>query len=149
MLIDAIVEIPKYSKYKYRYKNGAFEKARRLKGYAPENYGCIINTVAPDGSPMDVIILTNKPLKQGHVKVKIIGALMREDKDDKIVAVLAYSKLNTISDIPAKRLEAMIEKWTGHTGQSPLRRVVGPKEAVKLVKKLEIKSKLVISRKLS
>jgi len=135
MLIDVIVEIPKNSKYKYRYENGTFRKIRRLEGLSPENYGCIENTIAPDNAPMDVIVLTNKPIKKGHIRARIIGAITREDRDDKIIAVPISSNIKSIDNITNKRLEKMIKAWTGHIGQAPLKRVVSSREAVKIVEK--------------
>ncbi|MBU3957955.1 MAG: inorganic diphosphatase [Nanoarchaeota archaeon] len=110
MIVDVIVEMPKYGKYKYRYENGAFKKIRKLVGLLPENYGCIVNTLAPDNSMLDAIILTNKPLKQGRI----------------------------IHDISAKRLETIIGTWTGHPGQTSLKRIADSREAARLVEKYRI-----------
>jgi len=135
-MIDVIIEIPKNSKYKYRHEEGTFKKIRRLKFLPPENYGCIENTNAPDNAPLDVIVLTNKPLKQGYIKARIVGAIMREDKDDKIIAVPIKSKIKTIHDISTKRLDIIIKTWTGHhIGQAPLKRIADVKETIKIVEK--------------
>lgn len=139
MIVDVVVEMPKYSKYKFRYENGSFRKIRKLVGMLPENYGCINNTIAPDNSPLDAIILTNKPLKQGRIKARVIGAIMREDKDDKIITVLIHSRLKAIRDISGKRLEKIISAWTGHPGQAPLKRIANSREAVSLVEKYRLK----------
>ena len=109
MLIDVIIEIPKNSKYKYRYEEGTFKKIRKLGFLSLENYGFIENTIASDNAPVDVIVLTNKPLRQGHIKARIIGAIIREDRDDKIIAVPISSKIKSIDNITSKRLERMIK----------------------------------------
>ncbi len=135
-IVDAIIEIPKNSKNKYRYEEGTFKKIRRLKFLPPENYGCIENTIAPDNAPLDVIVLTNKPLRQGRIKARVIGAIIREDKDDKIIAVPIDSKIKSIDNITSKRVEKMIKAWTGHhIGQAPLKHIANVKEAIRIVEK--------------
>jgi len=125
----------KYQNMANRYEDGKFRKVRKLIGVCPENYGCIENTLAPDGSPLDAIILTNNPLKQGRIKLKVIGALTREDKDDKIILVPISSQIKTVRDIPAKRIKAIIKTWTGRLGQAPLKQIVDKEEAIKILKK--------------
>jgi inorganic pyrophosphatase len=134
-IVDIIIEIPRHSKYKYNYENGVFKIEKKLICPAPENYGFIENTTAPDNAPLDVIVLTNKPLKQGYIKTRIVGAIMREDKDDKIIAVPIKSKIKTIHDVSTKRLDIIIKTWTGHVGQAPLKRIADVKEAIKIVEK--------------
>jgi inorganic pyrophosphatase len=135
VIVDVVIEISRFSKYKYNYENGVFKIEKKLICPAPENYGFIENTKAPDNAPLDVIVLTNKPLKQGCIKARVIGALMREDKDDKIIAVPIKSKIKTINDISTKRLDTIIKTWTGHVGQAPFKRIIDFKEANKIAEK--------------
>jgi inorganic pyrophosphatase len=75
----------------------------------PANYGYIPQTVAGDGDPVDVLVLTPFPLPPGVViPCRAIGMLKMEDEggvDAKLLAVPtqkilpAYDHLNTLEDL--------------------------------------------------
>ncbi len=78
----------------------------------PFNYGFIPNTLYDDGDPVDVVLLSSKPVVPGVViPSRPIGMLEMEDEagiDNKIIAVpLAkvdpkFKDYNDVSDIPEK-----------------------------------------------
>lgn len=78
----------------------------------PFNYGFIPNTLAGDGDPIDVLVLTSKPVVPGVViPSKPIGMLEMEDEageDTKIIAVPLplvdknYAGYENVLDIPQK-----------------------------------------------
>ena len=78
----------------------------------PFNYGFIPNTLADDGDPVDVLVLSSKPVVPGVViPCKPIGMLEMKDEagvDNKIIAVPLpkidpkFKDYNDVSDIPQK-----------------------------------------------
>ena len=76
----------------------------------PLNYGYVPHTVAGDGNPVDVLVVTPFPLQPGVViRCRPVGVLKMEDDggvDAKVVAVPVskltplYDKVQTIDDLP-------------------------------------------------
>ena len=93
--IDALIEIPKGSfvKYEMDKATGAFRVDRFIHttmGY-PFNYGYLPGTLALDGDPVDIIVLSTHAVQSGAIiPVRIIGMLQMEDEsgiDNKIITV--------------------------------------------------------------
>ncbi len=115
--IEAIVEIPTGSRNKYEYDSKA--KVIRLDRVLlssvryPVDYGYFPNTKAPDGDPLDVMILVEEPTFPGcHIFVRLVGVLLMEDEkgmDEKILAVPTvdqrFKDIHDIKDIPQHRLD--------------------------------------------
>ncbi len=111
-LVNAIIEIPKDSKIKYELdkETGLLKLDRFLYSavYYPGDYGFIPRTLWDDKDPVDIIILTNRPVYPlTLVKARIVGVLRMidsEEKDDKIIAVYdddpRYKEIQDIKDIP-------------------------------------------------
>ncbi|MGC8981755.1 MAG: inorganic diphosphatase [Minisyncoccia bacterium] len=114
MELDVLIEISKNSNVKYELDK---EKNRiRVDRFLytsmvfPFNYGFIPETLADDGDPVDVIVLSYGEILPGSlIKVKPIGMLEMEDeagKDEKVVAVPKekvdpfWGKYENIEDIP-------------------------------------------------
>jgi inorganic pyrophosphatase len=95
MEIDVLIEIPKNSNIKYELdKEQNRIRVDRFLYTAmvyPFNYGFALETLADDGDPIDVLVLSYAPVLPGSlIKVKPIGVLEMEDeagKDEKIIAV--------------------------------------------------------------
>lgn len=76
----------------------------------PLNYGYVPHTVAGDGDPVDVLVVTPFPLAPGVVvRCRPVGVLKMEDDggvDAKVIAVPVskltplYDKVHTIDDLP-------------------------------------------------
>ncbi len=95
MEVDVLIEISKNSNVKYELDK---EKNRiRVDRFLytamnfPFNYGFIPETLADDGDPVDVVVLSYAPIVPGSlIKVIPIGVLEMEDEagqDEKIIAV--------------------------------------------------------------
>ncbi len=111
--VNVFIEIPKDGNVKYELdkKSGAIFVDRFL--YTPMNYpfnyGFIPNTLAEDGDPIDVLVLSEQKVVPAVViPSKVIGLLEMEDEagvDTKIIAVPMekidpmYGVLNDISEL--------------------------------------------------
>ncbi|WP_035384256.1 inorganic diphosphatase [Ferriphaselus sp. R-1] len=117
---NVIIEIPAHSdpvKYEVDKESGALFVDRfvsTLMRY-PCNYGYIPNTLADDGDPVDVLVVTPFPLVHGAViRVRPLGMLDMDDEsggDAKLVAVPVtkltplYQNVNSIEDLPEQLLQ--------------------------------------------
>ncbi len=111
-IVNAIIEIPRDSQLKYELdkESGILKLDRFLYSavYYPGDYGFIPQTLWEDGDPMDIIILTNKPVYPlTLVRARVIGVIRMiddEELDDKIIGVYEsdprYSEYNNLRDIP-------------------------------------------------
>ena len=103
--IYVVVEIPMGSSIKYEidHDNGVIFVDRFLytSMVYPANYGFVPRTLAEDGDPIDVLVLSREPVAPGTViRARPIGVLLMEDesgKDEKILAV-PVSKLDPTWD---------------------------------------------------
>ena len=78
--------------------------------FYPANYGYIPNTLADDGDPLDVLVITPYPVESGSViRARPVGVLNMGDEageDAKLVAVphqkltQLYNDINDVDDIP-------------------------------------------------
>lgn len=88
----------------------------------PANYGYINQTLANDGDPVDVLVVTPHPLMVGSViRCRPIGVLKMTDdggEDAKVIAVPInkltpiYKNINAVEDIPL--LKEQIEHFFKH-----------------------------------
>lgn len=120
--INVVIEIPLRGepvKYEVDKGSGAIFVDRLLSTsmYYPCNYGFIPQTLAGDGDPMDVLVVTPIPLLTGSViRSRPIGMLKMEDEageDIKILAVPAdklsdlYRKTQQPEDLPPALLASI------------------------------------------
>lgn len=117
--IYVVIEIPQGSSIKYEVdkKSGAVFVDRFLftAMYYPFNYGFIPNTLAEDGDPTDVLVISSQPVVPGSViRSRPIGMLEMEDEegiDTKIIAVpvskldRSFDNINDVNDLPEATLE--------------------------------------------
>lgn len=78
----------------------------------PFNYGFVPGTLADDGDPVDILVLSSKPVVPGVViPSRPIGMLEMEDEagiDNKVIAVplpkldIKFKDFNDVTDIPEK-----------------------------------------------
>ena len=95
-IVDALIEIPLGSKNKYELDKatGRIRLDRVL--YAamiyPAEYGVIENTLAPDGDPLDILVICSDPTFPGCiVPARVLGYLDMEDDgklDYKLISVV-------------------------------------------------------------
>lgn len=112
--INVLVEIPKDSGIKYELdKDSGIIMVDRFLHTAmrfPSNYGFVPNTLADDGDPLDVMVLSDYSVAPGTVIPSVvIGMLEMEDEagiDTKILAVPTskidplYGAFTDINDVP-------------------------------------------------
>jgi inorganic pyrophosphatase len=116
--VKAVIEIPYGSNIKYEVDkdSGAVVVDRVMYSamFYPANYGFVPNTLANDGDPADVLVLTEYPLAPGSViNCRLIGVLIMEDEagmDEKLLAVPTskidptFEKIQTLEDLPEATL---------------------------------------------
>ncbi len=112
--IYVVVEIPQDSPIKYELdkESGAIFVDRFLftAMHYPFNYGFVPQTLAEDGDPVDVLVISRYPVVPGSViRCRPIGALQMRDEegiDTKLLAVphskldLAYEGIKSYEDLP-------------------------------------------------
>jgi inorganic pyrophosphatase len=117
--LNAVIEIPYGSNIKYEIDkdSGAVVVDRVMYSamYYPANYGFIPNTLAADGDPADIMIMTEYPLQAGSViACRLIGVLVMEDEagmDEKLMAVPVtkldptFAEIKSIDDLPKHTLD--------------------------------------------
>lgn len=120
--LNAVIEIPKGSRVKYEVDkvSGIIMVDRIIPSSVvyPANYGFIPQTLADDGDPIDVLVLTSFPVVPGvllHVRPLGGFAMLDDDKhDDKIICVLtsdrSFDGITCVSDLP-EMLKQEIEEF--------------------------------------
>lgn len=111
LVVDAFIEIPTGSQNKYEFDKelGVFRLDRVLYSpmHYPTEYGYLENTLAEDGDPLDILVLTSFPTFPGCViSSRVIGVLlMSDDKgpDEKLLAVPVddprFDRVNSLEDV--------------------------------------------------
>jgi inorganic pyrophosphatase len=144
--INVVIEIPAQSdpvKYEVDKKSGTLFVDRFITTamYYPCNYGFIPHTLAEDGDPVDVLVITPFPLLSGSViRCRPVGMLAMSDEggeDSKILAVpidkvsTLYRDVKSCEDLPASLLQTIahffqhykdldVGKWVKVNGWQPL-----------------------------
>ena len=112
-VVDALIEIPLHSKNKYEVDHitGKIKLDRVL--YAsmiyPTEYGIIENTLAPDGDPLDILVISDNPTFPGcYVPARVLGYLEMIDGgkiDYKLISVVdcdpRYDEYNELEELPS------------------------------------------------
>jgi inorganic pyrophosphatase len=120
--MKAIVEISKHSCLKYEYDEKEqmliLDRVLHNTNMFPYNYGFIPKTLAPDGDPVDILILSSHQIMPGcMINIRVLGGIETHDEkgqDDKIVCVLEncvdkeYSHIQDIQDLPEKELNDIL-----------------------------------------
>ena len=125
---NVIIEISMHGepiKYEVDKASGAIfvDRFMNTAMHYPTNYGYVPKTIAGDGDPVDVLVITPVPLPPGVVvSCRALGILKLEDEggvDGKVLAVPAekilplYSRWKTIDDLNPVRLRT-IEHFFEH-----------------------------------
>jgi inorganic pyrophosphatase len=156
-LLQVIVETPRGSRNKFAYdpEQRLFELKKVLPaGMAfPYDFGFVPSTKAPDGDPIDVLVLMEEPVPVGClVKCRLIGAIqgtqIEKSKDkpvrnDRLLAVERgnheYSEISDIRDVSKKLLRELEQFFVNYHhlegNKYEVLDRVGPKDALRLVKK--------------
>ena len=153
--LQVVIETPKNSRLKF-----AFDHDRRvivLKKILPAgmvfpyDFGFVPSTVAPDGDPIDVLVLMDEPAFPGCVlDARIIGVIRGEDqlpsgetrRNDRLLAVAnlshAFAEIHTLDDLPEILLNHMSEFFVQypHLLGGKVYKLLGPagpEEATRLI----------------
>jgi len=112
-----VIEIPKDSKNKYELDKATgllmIDRILYSSVIYPASYGFIPRSYAPDGDPLDVLVLAQEPIHPlTIVRCRAIGVMPMEDQgeaDDKIIAVHTedpeYASYVEVSDLPPHRMK--------------------------------------------
>lgn len=111
-VVDALIEIPFGSRNKYEVdkKTGRIRLDRVLYSAMvyPAEYGYIEETLAPDGDPLDILVICTEPTVPGCVvPARLLGYLATMDRgveDYKLIAVAdcdpRYANVKKLEDLP-------------------------------------------------
>lgn len=148
-VVDALIEIPLGSKNKYELDKatGRIRLDRVL--YAamiyPAEYGIIENTLAPDGDPLDILVICSDPTFPGCiVPARVLGYLDMEDAgklDYKLISVVDcdpryddVKELNDLSPFVLKEIENFFSNYKVLQGITvKVGRYHGKEEAMQIV----------------
>lgn len=148
-VVDAFIEIPTGSQNKYEYdkEKGRFILDRVLYSpmHYPTEYGYLENTLALDGDPLDILVLTTFPTFPGCViKSRVIGVLIMSDdkgEDEKLLGVPAddprWDEVKSLEDVPAHRLKEIAHFFQVYKDLENKKTVIkgweGPEKAAQLI----------------
>ncbi len=109
--LNAIIEIPKFSRIKYEVDKATglikFDRVLYSPMHYPANYGFVPQTWWDDEDPLDILVLGEEPIAPGVlVTVRPIGALQMNDGGDDDIKVLGvptedprFANTNDLTDI--------------------------------------------------
>jgi len=143
------IEISKGSKMKYELDKPTglimVDRILSTSTQYPWSYGLIPRTYAPDGDPLDIIVISSEPIISGALaKCRPIGVMRMidgGDQDDKIICVLPkdpmYNEITDIAQLPKHIGDEMMHFFSVYkqlegkeTETGPIE---GPASAVKIV----------------
>lgn len=117
LVVEAFIEIPSGSQNKYEYdkERGIFLLDRVLYSpmHYPADYGYLKGTLALDGDPLDILVLTTFPTFPGCViEARVVGALIMSDdkgQDEKLLGVPKndprWNHVRDLGDVPEHTLK--------------------------------------------
>ena len=117
IVVDALIEIPLNSKNKYEvdHRTGRIHLDRVLYSAMnyPTEYGILEETLAPDGDPLDILVICKEPTFPGCiVPARVLGYLKMYDDgklDYKLISVVdcdpRYADVQELSDLPRFELD--------------------------------------------
>jgi inorganic pyrophosphatase len=156
-LLQVIIETPAGSRNKFAFDpdQGIFALKNVLPAgmVFPYDFGFLPKTLAPDGDPIDVLLLMDVPAFPGiAVKARLIGVIEGEQLDgkekirnDRLVAVAEanhmYANIRRMNDLPKKwvdELEVFFVNYHNLEGKKyRLLGVKGEPTALRLIKKAQ------------
>lgn len=112
-VVDALIEIPLGSRNKFEidHVTGRVHLDRVLYSAMtyPAEYGMIEDTLAMDGDPLDILVISSEPTYPGcRVPARILGFLEMSDggkPDNKLISVVdcdpRYADIHKLDDLPS------------------------------------------------
>lgn len=153
-VIRSIIEIPKDSTVKYELdkETGMLLLDRFLYSavHYPGDYGFVPQTLWDDNDPLDIIILTSRPVyPMTLADVRVIGVIRmldNDEKDDKIIGVYntdpRFNEFEDLGDIPQhtlKELKYFFEKYKKLQGKANVQipKILGKKHALRDIERAQ------------
>jgi inorganic pyrophosphatase len=157
--IHVVIETPKGSRFKYAYDESLDLMVVRHElpeGFIfPINFGFIPQTLAGDGDPLDVLVMSETPAVSGCLmECRVIGAITARQRDknkwvrnDRVLAVpvasRSYENLQSLSDVSKiflTQLEQFFAAYNAARGKTyqSLKRL-SPVQALALIRKNQIR----------
>ncbi|AYB29575.1 inorganic diphosphatase [Chryseolinea soli] len=156
--IHVVIETPKGSRFKYAYEENVdllVVRHELPEGFTfPINFGFIPHTLAGDGDPLDVLVMSETPAISGCLmECRVVGAVTARQRDrnkwvrnDRVwavpVASRSYENIQSLSDI-SKTFLTQVEQFfvaynaaRGKTYQSLKR--LSPVQALALIRKSQV-----------
>jgi len=152
-LIQVIIETPKGSRNKFAFdeEQSIFSVKKVLPAVMsfPYDFGFLPRTQAPDGDPIDVLLLMDEPAFPGiAVRARLIGVIQGEQvegnkktRNDRLLAVAEmnheYANIRKVTDLPKARLKELEQFFVNynrvHGNEYRLLGCKGPQRAWKLL----------------
>lgn len=110
-VVNALIEIPLGSRNKYELDKTTgrifLDRVLYSAMIYPAEYGIIENTLAPDGDPLDIMVIASEPTFPGCVvPARVLGYLATTDRgkeDYKLISVIdcdpRYANIRKLSDL--------------------------------------------------
>ena len=153
-LLRVVIETPKGSRNKFAFdsEQQIFELKKVLPAGMefPYDFGFVPSTLAPDGDPVDVLVLMDEPAFPGCVLLgRLVGAIEGEEhnhkskeRNDRIIVVEQdahrFASIRSVDDLGKEFREELEEFFINYhrlSGkQYKVLRMAGPSRARKLVK---------------
>jgi inorganic pyrophosphatase len=154
-IVLVIIETPKGSRNKFAYD--AEQRIFTVKAVLPAgmsfpyDFGFLPRTIAPDGDPIDVLLLMDEPAFPGiAVRARLIGIIEGEQLDgkkkirnDRLLAVAEanhqYANVRRVQDLPSRFIHELEEFFVNyHNLEGKKYKLLGVKNstaAMRLIKK--------------
>lgn len=131
---NAIIEIPaagSFIKYEVDKDSGLLmvDRFMPVAMHYPCNYGFVPSTLADDGDPVDVLVMTPHPVQAGSLmRVRPIGVLLMTDeagKDSKVLALPVekackeYAAVQSLDDVSPLALERIVHFFEQYKALEP------------------------------
>ena len=154
-VVEALIEIPLNSRNKYELDSvtGRIRLDRVL--YAamnyPTEYGIIEGTLAPDGDPLDILVICKDPTFPGCiVPARVLGYLTMTDggkTDYKLISVVdcdpRYDNVKELSDIPKFELDEIANFFQNYKVLQDVKVTTGEyhgrEKALKIIEKCKLR----------
>lgn len=154
-IVHAIIETCKNSPHKYALKNEygiiAFSEVLPAGMRWPYDYGFVPKTLADDGDPLDILVLTDEALFSGClIETRVIGAVRLTKngvENDRLIAVPqpspgapkptdAYKEISDLPEALRNEIVDFLISYSERQGNTiDVRAVVGADEARKSIKR--------------
>jgi inorganic pyrophosphatase len=129
-LLQVIIETPKGSRNKFAFdpeqKVFALKKVLPAGMVFPYDFGFLPKTLAPDGDPLDVLLLMDEPAFPGVIiRARLIGVIEGEQiegkkktRNDRLLAVAEanhlYAAIKSHKDLPGKWMKELEEFFVNY-----------------------------------